>query len=261
VRLDASSGAMSLRALLFTTAAVASGCASVTHTTVSRGDLTVHSFTRDSTAAHLLVQGDAMVMVDSGYAKNAEALEGDLKAAGFDPAKLRAIVLTHAHGDHSGGSLHFQQAFHVPVIAGAGDAPMLKAGAMEPLCPTGALGSLRHGTDQAQTWAPTVADISLSEPLELKESTGVDAKVVLLPGHTRGSLVVVAGDMVFVGDLFRGSLVGSSATVHLYNCDVEGNKRDVAKLLNEIAPNAQLFFPGHFGPIERAGVADGFDVH
>jgi glyoxylase-like metal-dependent hydrolase (beta-lactamase superfamily II) len=237
---------------------VASSCASVS--TVTSGNYSVHTFTRDSTHAHLLVQGDAMVLIDIGYEANASELASDLRAAGFDPAKVRAVIVTHAHSDHAGAAHWFQEQFHVPLIAGAGDEAMLKAGANEPLCPTGFLGSLRHGQDQAGTYQSTTADTLLAEPLDLKATTGVDAKVVPLPGHTKGSLVVIAGDLVFVGDLFRGSLIGSGAATHLYMCDLEGNKRDVAKLLNELAPSAKLFLPGHFGPVERQSVAEHFEV-
>ncbi len=250
----------SLRAVLmrFAVTALASGCAGAS--TVSRGPLTVHTFTRDSTHAHVLVQGESMIMIDSGYEVNAAALADDLRAAGLDPAKLKAIVVTHGHSDHAGGASYFQQQLHVPVIAGAGDEAMLKSGTNEPLCPTGLLGSLRRSGDQAGTYSPTTVDTLVSAPLELRETTGVDARVVPLPGHTRGSLVVVAGDLAFVGDLFRGSLVGSSAATHLYMCDLEANKRDVATLLRELAPSAELFFPGHFGPVSRAAVADHFEV-
>jgi len=69
------------------------------------------------------------------------------------------------------------------------------------------------------------------------------------------------GEVALVGDLFRGSLVGSGAETHLYQCDVDANRRDVARTLKEVAPRAELFFVGHFGPLERASVADHFGVH
>jgi glyoxylase-like metal-dependent hydrolase (beta-lactamase superfamily II) len=89
---------------------------------------------------------------------------------------------------------------------------------------------------------------------------GLEGRVIALPGHTRGSLVVTVGDAVFVGDLFRGSLLGSGAETHFYMCDVEGNRRDVARLLHEIAPHGQTFFVGHFGPVDRVSVAEHFAV-
>jgi glyoxylase-like metal-dependent hydrolase (beta-lactamase superfamily II) len=66
--------------------------------------------------------------------------------------------------------------------------------------------------------------------------------------------------VVFVGDLLRGSVVGSGAETHLYMCDLEANKRDIANLLTVEAPAATLVFPGHFGPVTRESVMDHFDV-
>jgi glyoxylase-like metal-dependent hydrolase (beta-lactamase superfamily II) len=73
---------------------------------------------------------------------------------------------------------------------------------------------------------------------------------VPLPGHTRGSLVVVIGSAAFVGDLFRGAVVGSSAETHFYMCDLDDNQRDIRWLLDTF-PNATVFFTGHSGPVSR----------
>src|SRR3954470_22582110 len=112
------------------------------------GSLVGHTFTHASPNAYLLVQGPASLLIDSGYEKNGAALEKDIREAGVDPRSLRAIVLTHGHADHAGGSRHFQTHFGTRVIAGQADRSMLAAGRNEPLCPTGTLGKLRHSTDQ-----------------------------------------------------------------------------------------------------------------
>jgi hypothetical protein len=43
-------------------------------------------------------------------------------------------------------------------------------------------------------------------------------------------------------------------------CDLEGNRRDVARLLHEIAPKGQTFYVGHFGEVTRASVQEHFEV-
>jgi glyoxylase-like metal-dependent hydrolase (beta-lactamase superfamily II) len=248
-----------LRAALVFVLLVVAACAPV-HTVWKQAGLEVHTFTHDSTNAHLLVAGGAMVLVDAGYERNAATLEQDLRDAGFDPAQVKTVVLTHGHADHAGAARHFQARFHARVVAGAGDEGMLSTGKNEPLCPTGLLGKTRRSEDQGATYTPFHADVAVTEPVDLAALSGVPGRVVPLPGHTRGSLVVVAGDAAVVGDLFRGALVGSGAATHLYMCDLEGNKRDVARLLNELAPGAQRFFAGHFGPVSRADVASHFEV-
>ena len=71
--------------------------------------------------------------------------------------------------------------------------------------------------------------------------------------------MVVLDEVVLVGDLFRGSIVGRSAATHFYICDLEGNRDDVRHVLDEVAPEGQLFFTGHFGPVKRAAVEDEFN--
>jgi glyoxylase-like metal-dependent hydrolase (beta-lactamase superfamily II) len=236
-----------------------SACSPV-HTVFRQAGLDVHTFTHDSINTHVLVAGSAMVMVDPGYEKNGPALEQDLRAAGLDPAGVKTIVLTHGHADHAGAARHFQGRFHARVVVGAGDEGMLSTGRNEPLCPTGFLGRTRLAEDQGAAYTPFHADVTVTEPVDLAVLSGVPGRIIPLPGHTRGSLVVVAGDAAFVGDLFRGAVVGSGAATHLYMCDLEANRRDIARLLTELAPAASRFFVGHFGPVSRADVASEFQV-
>lgn len=232
------------------------GCATPSHFT--RAGFEVHTFTHDATNAHLVVKDGAAFLFDTGYEKNAALLEADVRAAGLDPKQLKAIVISHGHADHAGGALSFHQRFGVPVIIGDGDQGMYTSGQNEPLCPTGLIGSLRRRTDEAARYSASAPDVIVADSLSLKELTGIDALVTRLPGHTGGSLVVTLGDVVLVGDLLRGSIVGSGAETHFYQCDLELNRSNVKRVLEQLAPSAQLFFTGHFGPVSREAVAEHF---
>ena len=57
--------------------------------------------------AYLINTGDHLVLVDTGAAKLFGPTLGyvleNMRAAGYDPAQVDAVVITHLHGDHMGG--------------------------------------------------------------------------------------------------------------------------------------------------------------
>ena len=220
--------------------------------------LTLHTFTHDATNAHLVVKDGAAFLFDSGYEKDAAKLEADVRAAGVDPAQLKAVIVGHAHADHAGGARYFHQRFGVPVVVGAGDQGMFTSGTNEPLCPTGLIGNLRHRGDEAATYTGSEPDVLVSEPIDLKTLTGIEGTITRLPGHTSGSLIVTVGDVALVSDLLRGTIVGSGAETHFYQCDLALNRANVVKVLDELAPRAELYFVGHFGPVSRGAVSEHF---
>lgn len=55
-------------------------------------------------ASYLLPGADGLTLVESGPASSLPVLLEGIRAAGFDPADLRRIVVTHVHLDHAGGA-------------------------------------------------------------------------------------------------------------------------------------------------------------
>jgi glyoxylase-like metal-dependent hydrolase (beta-lactamase superfamily II) len=238
---------------------LSTGCANRQEITALSGGISVHSFRRDYTTSFVVAKGSDFFLVDTGYEKDGDVLVEDLRDAGFDPDNMKAVLLTHGHHDHAGAAAMLRERFRTPVIVGAADERLLQAGtALDPLCPTDAIARRRVEEDQAARFTGLAADIEVVSSLPLEPITGVPGTVTVLPGHTEGSLVISVADAAFVGDLFRGAIGGSSAEVHFYMCDLEDNRRDVQDLLDRIAPGAEIFFTGHFGPVRRGAVAERF---
>ncbi|MEM7250432.1 MAG: MBL fold metallo-hydrolase [Pseudomonadota bacterium] len=215
----------------------------------------IHKITIAYANSYLVTQGRNSFLFDAGLERDGPELAERIRTLGVEPQALRAIIVSHGHHDHAGGAAYLNRVYGVPVIVGRGDAGMLARDRNDPICPQGFFAQRRFATDQAGTYRGVRAAIEIEQPTALSTLTGIDGRVVPLPGHTPGSLVLVVDRYAFVGDLLRGGIfTPRRATTHFYMCDLEDNRRDLAALLRTIAPNAQSILTGHFGPVSRASV-------
>lgn len=225
------------------------GCASARQQ-MTLDAVRIHTLREQYANLHLVETGAHRLLIDSGHGDSAPVVEAWLDDLAIDPASIEAILLTHGHADHAGGAPHLRAEHGAPIIAGAADRDMLASGRNGELCPTNEDAEDRLAEDQAARFPPYAADTWIEEATDLHSLTGIHGRIVPLPGHTRGSLVVVVGKAAFVGDLFRGAIVGSSAETHFYICDLDDNERDIRWLLDAF-PRVTVFFTGHFGPVSR----------
>lgn len=238
--------------------AICFGCA--TSSDLRReGKFEVLSFRRSYSNTHLIKIGpEKFLMVDSGSYEDAPLLEKDVLERAVDPKWIKAIVLTHGHWDHAGGARYFQDKFKTPVLLGAQDSRLLENGKSDPLCPTNFIAKMRQNGDQERSFLAPKATKLIDSKTPLDEWVGPGVGFITpVPSHTAGSLAVVIDDLAFTGDLFRGSLIGASATRHFYICDLERNSRIIMDFLNKDALDVKRFFPGHFGPsLPRASIEE-----
>ena len=123
----------------------------------------------------------ACAMIDPGGDPN--EILSMIREAGL---ALKAILLTHAHYDHTGGVAGLEAAFPgTPVYLHRADAEGVNPTMFPPL-PREVLRFYDEGD--------TVA------------VGGLTVEVLHTPGHSKGSVVLKTGDILFTGDtLFRGS--------------------------------------------------------
>ncbi|MBO4304367.1 MAG: MBL fold metallo-hydrolase [Lentisphaeria bacterium] len=60
-------------------------------------------------STHLIDTGAGLIVIDPGYPESLYIVLESIRRLGFDPMKIKYIVLTHGHYDHLGAALHLQK--------------------------------------------------------------------------------------------------------------------------------------------------------
>lgn len=147
-------------------------------------------------------------------------------------AKLKQIIVTHAHIDHVGGALRLKHATGAPILLNEKDLILLRMMDMQ----AGWLGIT----------PPEVAppDASAEEGLVIG-LTAAPATILHTPGHTPGSIclhfetqnLLIAGDTLFAGSIGRTDLPG-------------GDSGKILRSIHEkllVLPDETVVIPGHGG--------------
>ena len=167
---------------------------------------------------------DGILIVDDQFAPLAEKIEKALKE--IHPGKLKFVLNTHFHGDHTGGNPHFGR--QAPIIAHS---------------------NVRKRLSQAMK-KEGLPVITFDESLSV-HFNGEEIKVFHLPpGHTDGDSVIefTGSNVIHMGDQFFS---GRFPNIDLGSGgDVRGYIRNVEEMLGKLPPGVQLI-PGH-GPLSTA---------
>src|ERR1700676_3349935 len=73
-------------------------------------------------SAWALTTSDGIILIDTLFTYNSEEeIVGGLKKLGLDPAKVKYVIITHAHADHVGGAKLMQDRFGSHIVMGGPD--------------------------------------------------------------------------------------------------------------------------------------------
>jgi glyoxylase-like metal-dependent hydrolase (beta-lactamase superfamily II) len=164
-----------------------------------------------------------VALVDAGNDKQGAAILAALAKRGLGPDAVRAIFLTHGHGDHTAGCKLF---------------PGARIFAMKP--ELGVIGDAARVTDPLEDGSDVDVD-------------GLRVEAYAVPGHTPGSAVYFARGVVFFGDSAGASTEGKmTRAVRMFTSDSPQNVSSLKHLASRLEPRdkeiAVLAF-AHTGPL------------
>ncbi len=203
-----------------------------------------------------LIQTRVPILVDSGTIGDMDDLADALAAYGVATSSLGLVIVTHGHADHAGLAAEIQKLGAAQIVLGAGDLALAAAGHNDDLKPTGFTGAVLKPFITS-VYPELVPDVVVRDDAIDLAPWGIQGKVVAMPGHTPGSIVVLLDDhTAFVGDMIAGGSLGGllsphSPCEHLYQADPAQNRKNVKTLLDL---GVTKFYLGHGGPVLRADV-------
>jgi metallo-beta-lactamase class B len=120
-----------------------------------------------------LTTSDGIILIDTLYTYNSEEeIVGGLKKLGLDPAKVKYVIVTHAHGDHVGGAKLMQDRYKSRIIMGGPDWDSIEKSV--------------NGYPEGKPKRDIVADDG--QKLTLGDTT---VTILTTPGHTPGTLSMI----------------------------------------------------------------------
>lgn len=221
----------------------------------------------------LLQEGTELTLIDAGWRGDSVHVERSIRSLGREPQDLRAVILTHAHADHTGALNHLHDTYGVPLYMDAAEVPNALGTVNESGRPLDVakilyrprvalwaariigVGALRHVTVPAARTFPPDNDRN-DGALDLPGRP----VPVATPGHTSGhtSYLLPSAGVLVSGD----ALVTAHPTLpdvgpHLLPGFFSNDQDSAVRALSTLGTiDADTLVPGHGptwdGPISRA---------
>lgn len=197
-----------------------------------------------SVNCYLIETDTGYVLIDTGGSNKRADLEKELESAGCKPGNLELIVLTHGDFDHTGNCAHLRKKYGAKIAMHYDDSGMVERGDM--------FSNRKSGNILVKMIAPILFRFAKSDRFEPDlyvedgydfSEYGFDAKVLHIPGHSKGSIGILTAD----GDLFCGDLLANTDEPQL-NSIIDDSAAANASVEELKTLEIDTVYPGHGKP-------------
>jgi glyoxylase-like metal-dependent hydrolase (beta-lactamase superfamily II) len=203
-----------------------------------------------SVDALLVRTGKRVVLIDTGLGPKAHGgLLGSLHEVGVKPAAVTDVLITHSHGDHTGGLVDDSDKLAFPkatIRMSSAEWDFMKSQASADV--------VKAVTKHVKTFSPGATVVPGITSVELKGHT---------PGHVGYEITSGSEKLLDIGDLAHSSIVSLAKPQWgvQFDKDDSAAKSSRATELKKLASDQELVFSPHFpypgvGHIEASG--DGY---
>jgi len=201
----------------------------------------------------ILIETDAgLILLDGGLPQSAPLIVANIRALGFDPHDIKAILVSHPHFDHAGGVNALQRMTNARVYTGSAGMTPLTSGHLAPDDP-----QFVAGSDEGSF--PPVRNVQAIGDGESVTVGSVVVQAVYTPGHAAGSVTWTwqscalgsCYDIVYADSLTAVSAPGFSFATSGAAADLTASAGKIADLDCDILLSPHPFFFGMYDKLER----------
>lgn len=203
--------------------------------------------TSDKAACYILHGDNGDLLIDTGYFRCRNAVDEFVSQY-----NVKWIFLTHGHFDHVWNAAYLKEKYGCKVLLHQKDGVLYDKCQFIELKPTRKRYKLvvmaANAVARKIKFPVCEVDYYISDrDTDFLKKLGFDAEIIMLPGHTYGSMGVLSDNVLYAGDACSG--VGAHYRTVYLGMDVE-MVRESEKKIRRMKPD--IICPGHGRPINFA---------
>lgn len=188
----------------------------------------IHRIASGNVNCYIVADNDKAILIDTGRKKYREKILERCKKF-----HVSLIVLTHGHMDHCQNAAYLAETLHIPIAINKNDMDLIPDNRKQSLLAKTLLGKIvlsvslsSFEMDSLEVFDPI---IYLKNGDDLSEY-GIAAKVVELPGHTKGSIGIEIENNLFVGDALMNMFYPTVSMLYVDEQEMLSSAKHISEL-------------------------------